>query len=418
MPPPIKPLRILFLTQWFDPEPMIKGMGFVQGLAARGHQVEVVTGFPNYPGGKVYDGYRIRPIRREMAGQVAITRLALYPSHSQSKIGRIANYLSFFLSSLIYLLFVARRADIVYVYHPPMTVGLSAAIARLFRRTPTVLDIQDMWPDTLRATGMIGNERVLRLVGVVCAWVYRHVDRITVISPGFGRLLTDRGVPSGKIDVVPNWAPEAADAKPLPPGTTPFRPEHSFRLLFAGNMGPAQGLGSVLQAALQVQSSHPEIGFYFLGAGIALPDLQAQAAALDLRNVTFLPRVAFNEVDAYLHAADALLVHLTDDPLFAITIPSKTQAYLSAGRPIILAVAGDAADLVARSGAGMTVPPENPAALAEAVIAMAGLTPAARAELGQCAQTFYRAELSLDRALTRLEGIFAPLANPVSGPQA
>ena len=405
----MKPLRIVFLTQWFDPEPMLKGLGFAQALAARGHQVEVVTGFPNYPEGRLYDGYRIRAIRRETAGAVQITRLALYPSHSNSKVGRIANYLSFWFTSFLYLLFFAKKADVIYVYHPPMTVGLAAAMARVFRRTPTVLEIQDMWPDTLRATGMMNNERVLRLVGAVCRWVYRHVDHIIVISNGFARLLAERGVPLAKIDIIPNWAPETADAKPLAPGAMPFHANHTFRLLFAGNIGAAQGLSSVLRAARVIQETHPEIGFYFLGSGIAVAGLQAEAQAMHLTNVVFLPRVAMNQVDAYLQAADALLVHLRDDPLFAITIPTKTQAYLAAGKPIIMAVAGDAADLVTRSGAGMIVPPEDPMALVKAVVAMAQLSPAERIRLGQNARAFYMAELSMDRAVLRLEAIFQTL---------
>jgi colanic acid biosynthesis glycosyl transferase WcaI len=413
----VKPLRIIFLTQWFDPEPALKGLGFVQALAARGHAVEVVTGFPNYPGGKLYEGYRIRPLRREKYGAVDVTRLALVPSHSQSKLGRIANYLSFWCTSFLYLLFFARRADVVYVYHPPMTVGLAAAMARVFRRTPTVLDIQDMWPDTLRATGMMNNPRVLRVVGAVSAWVYRHVDRITVISPGFKRLLTERGVPADKIDLVMNWAPEAA-AKPLDLGMQPFRPEHDFRLLFAGNMGPAQGLDSALKAAALVQEHQLGVGFYFLGSGIAVPDLKLAVERLGLRNVVFLPRVPFDEVGAYLQAADALLVHLTDDPLFALTIPSKTQAYLAAGKPVIIAVAGDAADLVKRSGAGTAVPPDDPSALAKAVTEIAALTNEARAQLGRNAAAFYTAELSLAQALDRLEGIFVRLTDSKEGSAA
>lgn len=402
----MKPLRIIFLTQWFDPEPALKGLEFARALVRRGHQVEVVTGFPNYPGGVVYPGYRIRPIKREVVDGVHVTRLALVPSHSESKVGRVANYLSFWLTSLLYLLFVARKADVVYAYHPPMTVGLTAAMARLVRRTPTVLDIQDMWPDTLRATGMLNNPRVLRIIGAVSAWVYRHVDRITVISPGFSRLLQERGVPVAKIDVILNWAPEAASAVPLPQEAAPFRAEHSFRLLFAGNMGPAQGLSCVLQAARQVQKINPAIGFYFLGSGISLEALKAEAQAQTMENVIFLPRVGMNEVGSYLAAADALLVHLTDDPLFSTTIPSKVQAYLSAGKPVIVAVAGDAADLTIRSGGGVTVPPNDPTAMAQAVAAMAAVPRQDLVRLGANAADFYSRELSLARAILQLEATF------------
>jgi colanic acid biosynthesis glycosyl transferase WcaI len=401
----VKPLRIIFLTQWFDPEPALKGLSFAQGLAALGHQVEVVTGFPNYPGGKVYDGYRIKPIKREKHGAVDVTRLALLPSHSQSKIGRIANYLSFWFTSFLYLLFFAKRADVVYVYHPPMTVGLAAAMARLFRRTPTVLDIQDMWPDTLRATGMIGSPRILRIVGAVSRWVYRHVDRITVISPGFGKLLRERGVPADKIDVVMNWAPDIP-MKQVAGADLPFRPEHDFRVLFAGNMGSAQGLQTVLQAAMHVQALRPNVGFYFLGSGISVEELLTETQSLGLTNVVFLPRVGFGDVGAYLQAADVLLVKLANDPLFAITIPSKTQAYLAAGKPIIMAVAGDAAELVKRANAGVVVPPDDAVALGDAVLALANMPTASRQQLGRNAVSFYTEELSLEQALNRLEDIF------------
>jgi colanic acid biosynthesis glycosyl transferase WcaI len=408
----VKPLRIIFLTQWFDPEPTLKGLGFAQALAARGHLVEVVTGFPNYPGGRVYDGFRIRPMRREQHGGVAVTRLALIPSHSNSKVGRIANYLSFWLSTCIYLLFVARKADVVYVYHPPITVGLAAAIARLFRRTPTVLDVQDIWPDTLRATGMIGNARILRIIDRLCSWVYRHVDRITVISPGFGRLIQDRGVPAEKIVLVMNWAPEMS----APPAiTAPFRTEHRFCLLYAGNMGPAQGLATVLEAASLVRAKDAGIGFYFLGSGISVDTLKAKAAALQLDNVVFLPRVGLDQVGGFMQAADVLLVHLIDDPLFAITIPSKTQAYLAAGKPILLAVAGDAADLIAASGGGVTVAPNDPAALAAQVLHMAALPAAELQHLGSNAARFYNENLSLAQALNKLEAVFAGLAQDGRG---
>src|SRR5690606_22126023 len=162
--------RLILLTQWFDPEPAMKGLSFAQALQQRGFEVEVVTGFPNYPGGKVYDGYRIGLLQREELGGVRVARVPLFPSHDRSKIGRILNYVSFFLSTVIYLVFVARRADVIYAYHPPITVGLSAAITRAFRRTPVVLDVQDMWPDTLKATGMIGNDRILRVIELFCRW--------------------------------------------------------------------------------------------------------------------------------------------------------------------------------------------------------------------------------------------------------
>jgi hypothetical protein len=193
------------LTQWFDPEPGAKGLVFARELVKQGFDVEVVTGFPNYPGGKIYPGYKMKLIQRECIDGVHITRLPLYPSHDQSAIKRILNYASFAASSLFYGVLIARRADVMYAYHPPLTVGVTSVLIRFFRRIQLVYDIQDLWPDTLAATGMIKNTTVLRLIEGLCGWVYRHCDFITVLSPGFKRRLVERGVAANKLSIIYNW---------------------------------------------------------------------------------------------------------------------------------------------------------------------------------------------------------------------
>ncbi|MEG0636081.1 MAG: glycosyltransferase family 4 protein, partial [Pseudomonas sp.] len=234
--------RVLLLTQWFDPEPTFKGLVFAQALVAQGFDVEVITGFPNYPGGQVYAGYKVKLIQREVIGGVKVTRVPLYPSHGQSGIGRVLNYVSFAASSLLYGLFGAKRPDVIYAYHPPLTVGIAAALIRLFRRVPVVYDIQDMWPDTLRSTGMFSNEKALRTVSRVCDWVYKRVDQLVVLSPGFKTLLIERGVPAAKIDVIYNWCAEDMICAPNAEKPENFPSPSRFRVLFAGNMGKAQSL--------------------------------------------------------------------------------------------------------------------------------------------------------------------------------
>lgn len=401
---------LIVLKQGFDPEPTVKGLAFTRRLAELGFDVEVVTGFPNYPGGKIYDGYRVRPIQRERHEAIAVTRLALYPSHDRSRIGRVLNYASFFLSATLYLTLFARRADVIYAYHPPLTVAIAAEVAGLVRRCPVVLDVQDMWPDTLRATGMIGSERVLRIVGHVCRWTWARATHIVVLSNGFRRLLVERGVPAGKITVIPNWADEKAVAAPSVSRPEAFREPGRFRVLFAGNMGPAQALDAVLGAAMIVARKNPSIEFCFLGSGLDVERLEARAAREALANVHFLPRVPMAEVGAYLAAADCLLVHLKADPLFAITIPSKTQAYMAAGKPIVMAVEGDAADLVRQSSGGVIAPPEDPEALAEAIVKLAELPPAELARLGANARRFYDEHLSFEHGIRS----FAAVLNAVS----
>jgi glycosyltransferase involved in cell wall biosynthesis len=383
------------LTQWFDPEgTSFKGLAFAKQLQAAGFDVEVLTGFPNYPGGKVYPGYRIRPLQREVMDGVPVTRVPLYPSHSQSKLGRIANYLSFAASATLYGCLLARRADVMYVYHPPLTVGVAAAIIRTIRRFPAVYDVQDLWPDTLAATGMVTSHRVLRIVGAACNWVYRRLDTIAVLGPGFKRLLVQRGVPEHKVHVIYNWAPEPGSPVPNEPCAGLLGDPARFHVLFAGNLGAAQALGTVLEAAAALRATAPRVLISLLGDGVEIDRIRRETQDRGLDNLRLLPRVPAPDAARYLRAADALLVHLRDDPLFRITIPSKTQAYLAAGRPIIMGVAGDAAQLVAEAGAGVVVPPESPADLARAIERMSEMPQADLDRMGQSGRDYYEQHLS------------------------
>jgi colanic acid biosynthesis glycosyl transferase WcaI len=387
--------RLLMLTQWFDPEgSSFKGLAFAKGLQHAGFDVQVLTGFPNYPGGKVFPGYRIKPFQREVMDGIIVNRVPLYPSHSQSKFGRIANYLSFALSATIYGCLFARRADMMYVYHPPLTVGVAATIIRASRGFPVLYDVQDLWPDTLAATGMVTSPRALGIVGKVCEWVYRRADRIAVLSPGFKRLLVERGVPESKIEVIYNWAPEAVDANVNEGGASPLGDPTRFHVLFAGNLGAAQALDSVVAAAAILQTSAPRIMISLLGDGVEVARIRAEIERRALYNLRILGRVPPQVAAQYQRAADALLVHLRNDPLFNITIPSKTQGYLAAGRPIIMAVSGDAADLIRRSQAGVVVPPESPAELAAAIWSLSELPSQELARLGANGRSYYEQHLS------------------------
>jgi len=401
--------RVLLLTQWFDPEPTFKGLVFARELVKQGFEVEVLTGFPNYPGGKVYSGYRVKLLQREWIDGIQVTRVPLYPSHDKSAKGRILNYVSFAASSLFYGLFSAKRPDVIYAYHPPLTVGITAAFIRIFRRVPVVYDIQDMWPDTLRATGMFSNDKALKLVSRICDWVYKKMDYLVVLSPGFKRKLIERGVPEKKIEVIYNWCAEDALSSASVTLPAEFPGEEKFRILFAGNMGKAQALDAVLRAARILQPQQQLI-FIFLGAGLEVDRLKQVAADMQLHNVLFLPAVPMGEVGAYLQAADVLLVHLKKDELFRITIPSKTQAYMAAGKPILMAVDGDAAVLVERSQCGFTADSENPEAIAEAVLHLMQCSIQERERMASNAKQYYRENLSLEAGSRRFAGIFSRLA--------
>ena len=402
-------LRILILTQWFDPEPTFKGLLFARKLQKLGHEVEVITGYPNYPSGKLYPGYRQKWCSREMIDGVEVVRVPLYVSHDGSAFKRMLNYFSFAFTSCLYGILGAKKADVIYVYHPPMTVGLSGALISLFRRTPFVYDVQDLWPDTLRATGMMTNDRALKVVAAVCGWIYRRASHIVVLSPGFRRLLIERGVPDAKLSLIYNWCDESALKAPGRSTVDLSFMDGRFNIVFAGNMGKAQALSAVIEAARIVSAQDTRVQFVLVGGGLEVAALREMSAKLELDNVHFIAQMPMAEVGAVLARADALLVHLRNDPLFSITIPSKTQAYMAVGKPILMAVEGDAADLLDRARAGLVVMPENPLSIAKNVLRIAGLSEEERLQMGRNASDFYQKELSLDMGCEKFLDIFENL---------
>lgn len=376
---------------------MLKGLPFARELVRQGHEVEVLTGFPNYPGGRLYPGYRLRLVQREEMEGIRVTRVPLFPSHDSGGIRRMANYLSFSISAAVFGPWLVRQPDVIYAYHGHAPIGLPAWVIGFLRRAPFVLDIQDLWPDSVTSSGMLPG-KLKRLVPALAAWcrfMYRRAAGIAVLSPGFSEALTARGVPREKLVVIPNWCDEI-QARPgsLRPEEAPLL-DGRFNVVMAGNMGKMQGLDVVLDAALILQAREPRVQFVLVGGGVDRPLLEKRAASLGLTNVRFLPRRAVEEIGALLQVADALLAHLKDDPVFAITIPSRIQAYLAAGRPILCGIRGDGADLVREAGAGISFEPESAEALVEAVSTLYHLQPEARAQMGECGRTFYWNRLSL-----------------------
>jgi lipopolysaccharide/colanic/teichoic acid biosynthesis glycosyltransferase/glycosyltransferase involved in cell wall biosynthesis len=402
-------MRILMLTQWFEPERTTRGLMLARALVERGHHVEVLTGVPNYPGGAVFPGYSALrlPFTETMDG-VRITRVPLYPSHNRSPLRRAANYLSFAASASLFSGRVAGGGfDVIHAFWPAPTIGIPAAILAARTDAPFVVEIQDLWPDTVAASGMLGSPAALRVIDRYCDWVYRRASAITVISDGFRRVLVERGVPQDRVHVVPNWCDDAAAVRaPRDPALAAALglPPDRFIVMFAGTMGTAQGLDSVIDAARRARTSAPGAHFVFIGGGVERPRLEQLATQLD--NVTFLPAVPADRMPPILALADALLVHLRDQPLFSVTVPAKTQSSLASGRPVIMAVRGDAAELVQQAGAGLICPPEDPDALVRAVNALQQLPAAEREAMGQRGATFYHRQLSITAGVPRFEQAF------------
>lgn len=405
-------MRILILSQWFQPEPCFKGLPLAKALRDRGHEVEVLTGFPNYPGGKLYPGYRVRPRSLEIMEGIPVHRVALYPSHDSNPIGRILNYLSFGTSAAVFGPWLIRKPDVVYVYNL-VTLGFAASVLRRLKGSRTVIDVQDLWPESVARSGMMGNPLLLGILNRWCRAVYHRADRLIVLSPGFKRSLVERGVPEDKIEVIYNWCDQAAPdvSSPNLELARELGFTGRFNILFAGTMGKVQALEAVLESARRLRDEAPEVLFTFIGSGVEVERLKGLAS--DLPNVQFLGRRPPSAMGEIYALADALLVHLKDDPLFEITIPSKIQAYLLAGKPILCGVKGDAADLVSRAGAGIPFLPEDAASLAQAVLALRAMGRDERERIGQSGRAYYQEHLDLNEGVRRMEALFKAV---VAGP--
>jgi glycosyltransferase involved in cell wall biosynthesis len=407
-------VKIALVTQWYDPETgsaAIPG-SIARSLAARGHNVTVVTGFPNYPTGEVYEGYKVRLHFREVLDGVLVRRIPLYPSHDDSALRRVLNYLSFMVSATTLGVWFARRADATLIYSTPGTVGLAGtALSRLFGKR-FVLYVQDVWPDTVTATGMLpawaqrSAECVLHRFSNM---IYRSAAHIAVISPGMRDLLIARGVPGHKVSIIYNWVDEAV----FRPASEPSDDEENgpFEVMYAGSIGDLQGL-DVAVRAMSLVGERADVRLRLVGSGVAVPTLERLAAELGVsERVVFEGRRNSREMSDVMASADVQLVCLMDDPLFRLTMPSKIQAILATGMPIITSAPGDAAEITQMSGAGWVTPAGDARALAEAFVEASALPRSELRARGDAGRRFYVEQLSSHVGVERLESVLAATAH-------
>lgn len=405
-------MRILMLSQWCWPEPAARIHPLAEGLVKRGHEVTILTGFPNYPSGAIYAGYKQRLWQWEYKEGVRILRVPLYPSHDRSSWRRIINYLSFAVSASTFGLFRSGPADVMWVYHPPLTIGIPAWWISLIRRLPFVYEIQDMWPETVATSGMMSNPFVLGGLSAMAQFMYRQATALSVISPGFKNNLIAKGVPADKISILPNWGED--HYRPLPRDIelgAQYNLVDKFNVMFAGNMGPAQALPTAIEAAALLKDL-TNVQFVFIGSGIDRPALQQQAREANLDNILFIDRQPSEKMPAFFAWADALLVQLRDDPLFAMTIPSKTQSYLASGRPILCGVPGDGANIIREAKAGLVFPPENAEALAQTVRELYSMSPELRQTMGENGRLAYENQFSRPIIIEQYEQLFHNIVRP------
>jgi glycosyltransferase involved in cell wall biosynthesis len=380
-------MRILFLSHYFFPEgnaPATRVYEMSRRWAARGHQVTVVTGVPNVPDGRVYAGYRNRWRQREAVAGVEVIRVWTFLAANKGRLRRIANYLSFLLTASLAGL-GARRPELVVATSPQFFCGWAGVIVSRLRGLPLVLEIRDLWPESIASVGALREPRLLRFLAWLERRMYAAATRIVTVGPGYRAGLELRGVPPERIDVVPNGVDRSAFAPRENGGRV--REEWGlgdrFVCAYVGTIGMGSGLAVVLRAARRLAAAgRDDVRFLLVGDGAIRADLEAQARAEGLAQVVFTGRQAKQRMPEFLAAADACLVHLARRELFQTVWPSKLFEGAAMAKPIVLGVEGFAADLVREAGAGLCIEPENEEALLEAVTRLAR-DPALAARLGR-----------------------------------
>lgn len=404
-------MKILISSIVYRPEPTgYRAHDLGTGLAGLGHEVVAITGLPSYPLGRAYDGYRVRLWQWKILDGVRILRVPYVMSRSRSALRRVLSYSSFSLQTVAAGLLQRWSPDVIWTNQ----IGLPGVLLSALGRTALVHEVQDLWPEWT-ATANLGIKKWLYdLLDRQQAMVYHRAKAITTISEGFRDWLVQKGVPDDKISVLPNWVnreffyparrDEELGAKEGLAGR--------FNVIYAGNVGVAQALDVVLDAAELVKDLK-DVQFVIIGDGLEKDQLEQAALDRGLSNVRFLGRRPVEAMAGYMAWADVLFLHLKADPRYNITIPSKTTSYLACGRPILVAARGDVAELIETCRAGEVIPPEDASALASAVWTMYGQPAAEREQYGQNALQAFVRHFDRDVLVRRYEALFSSVVGLV-----
>ena len=394
-------MRIVFLTHYFHPEgnaPATRVFEMTRRWAAQGHDVTVITGVPNVPDGVVYEGYRNRLLQRETRGGVEVVRIWTYLAPNKGTLRRILNYVSFMVGAALVALFV-RRPDVVIATSPQFFCGWAGVIATALRRVPFVIEVRDLWPESIEAVGAMKNRRLLRFLEWLEARMYAAADHVVTVGGGYRDKLILRGVDAARIDVIPNGVDlevflAGADGRAI---RERYGLGDRFVCSYLGTIGMGCGLDVALRAAVRLRErGRDDVRFLLVGDGAVREELEGRARAEGLSGVVFTGRRPKEEMPAFLAATDACLVHLTRTELFKTVLPSKIFEAAAMRKPIILGVEGFAAELVAEAEAGICIQPENEDELIEAVVKLAADPDLAR-RLGEAGYASIASRYTYDR---------------------
>lgn len=367
-------MHILFLTDNFPPEtnaPASRTFEHARYWVATGHKVTIVTGVPNFPSGKIHAGYRNMFYQREVMEGIDVVRVWTYISANEGFARRMLDYISFMFSAIIASFFV-HRPDIVIGTSPQFFTPCAAYIVSVFKRRPFIFELRDLWPDSIVAVGAMRETFAIRCLRKLEYFLYRRADRIVSVTQSFRKVLSNNGIDVNKIAFVSNGVDLERFHPDAKPGDLVSKLDvgGKFVAAYVGTVGMAHGIGTLLEVARKLHQAK-NIVFVVVGAGAEQKNLVTQCKKEGLTNVIFTGAVTKSEVKEYWRLCDVALVLLKDEPLFQHVVPSKIFEAMGMERPIILGVKGESATILDKSGAGITIQPEDAEALANAISSLA-----------------------------------------------
>ncbi|PUE60799.1 glycosyltransferase WbuB [Limnohabitans curvus] len=404
-------MRLLVVTQYFWPE-NFRINDLVGELVQRGYQVTVITGVPNYPDGQVFPAFLSDSRHFDHYEGAKVYRVPMLP-RGKGGLRLLLNYISFALSASTVGIWKLRgqQYDAIFAYEPsPITVGLPAVATRFVKSAPLLFWVQDLWPETLKAVGVVKSPMLLSAVGKLVAFIYKRCDVILAQSKSFIPQILKYAPTNKRVLYFPNWSDKVLTSDELIPAPEVPSDPSCFSVMFAGNIGDAQDFPAILAAA-ETLKGHA-VRWLIVGDGRMASWVAEEIKKRGLQDqVLMLGRFPSERMSSFFKHADALLVSLKDEPIFAMTIPSKLQTYFSAGIPVLAMLNGEGAHVVRESGSGITCRAGDHEGLAKAVLQLSQTTPQERQEMGRKGRELSEREFARDTLISCLEGLIGGLCN-------
>ena len=398
-------MKVLLVTQYFYPE-NFKSNDIALELTKRGHEVTVLTGLPNYPQGKIHEDYGFFRKTKETYKGITVIRAWLIPRGKGGGVRLFLNYFSwaFFASIKAFFLAFNSKFDAIIVHEPsPVTQGFPAIVVKKIQKIPMYFWVLDLWPESLTSAGGITNKSILNLFTGIVKYVYNNSDKILISSRSFKKSIIAKGDYENKLIYFPNWAEDTISngqsnypIPELPKG---------FRVMFAGNIGVAQDMDSIMNAAL-ILKNQVHIHFVIIGDGRSKESLENFIKENELKHtIHLLGRFPIEAMKTFFDAADALLVTLKDELVFNLTVPAKLQAYMCAKKPILGMLNGEGAQIIKDSNCGLVINAGNHAGLAQIILDLYNLSANERNSMSENGFSYYDENFTLKNCIDHLESI-------------